>query len=100
MTSRYNLRQNPQQTGPTNGQMATSAVDELTRQRQQQRQERIAVLQSKKANNTITPNEDSELNSITSGIEQINMNRGGRRRRRTNKRRRTFRRKRSTKRRR
>ena len=64
------------------------------------REARKAELEEKQNNNTITKDETDELNSITSGIEQMNINRGGRRRRRTNKRRRTFRKKRSSKRRR
>jgi hypothetical protein len=56
---------------------------------------RKAELERKKKFQSLTPDEDDELNSInsiTSGIQQMNINRGGRRRRRTNKRRRTLRR--------
>jgi uncharacterized protein with von Willebrand factor type A (vWA) domain len=90
MSSRYNLRPNPIPTGPTNGQIATSAVNDLTRQR-------IQTLQLKQQQQQITKDETDELANL---MGQMNMNRGGRRRRRTNKRRRTFRKKRSTKRRR
>jgi len=96
--SRYNLRPNPTQTGPTTGQIATNAVNDLTKQREIKRnaimnklqqnpqilQQNPQILQQLQQN----PNNDDIINDLFSKLTM-----GGKRRttkrRRTNKRRKT-----------